>query len=65
MSEQGDKKRCSCGRVLGVKLDADNYEVRHQGRIMHVNGECIVTVTCEVCGQSMLVRLERLPAPVV
>ena len=31
---------------------------------MHVSGECTVTVTCEVCGQSMLVRLERLPAHV-
>ncbi len=38
MSERGEKQRCSCGRVLGVKLDADNYEVRYQGRIMHVSG---------------------------
>lgn len=65
MSEQGDKKRCACGRLLGVQLDSDNYEVRHQGRIMHVSGECTITVTCEICGKSMLVRLERLPVPAV
>ena len=50
--------RCACGRVLGVQLDAENFEQRHQGRTTKVIGPCTITITCETCRRTTLVHLE-------
>ena len=59
-----DVTKCSCGRVLGVLLDAENFEQRHQGRTTKVSGPCSITITCETCRRTTLVRLGT-PAAVV
>ena len=50
--------KCLCGRVLGVQLDAENFEQRQRGRTTKFTGTGSVTVTCEDCRRSTLVRLE-------
>ena len=52
-----DVTKCSCGRVLGVQLDAENFEQRHQGRTTKVSGQCSITITCDECGRTIVVRL--------
>ena len=52
-----DVTKCLCGRVLGVRLDAENFEQRHQGRTTKVSGQCAITITCEMCRRTTLVRL--------
>ncbi len=49
--------KCVCGRVLGVQLDRENFEQRHQGRTTKVTGKCSITITCDECGRTMVVRL--------
>ncbi len=52
-------RKCGCGRVVGVQLDVENYEMRHQSRSVKVSGDCTITVTCDACGRSTLIRLDR------
>ena len=59
VNERQEIKKCRCGRVIGVQLDAENYEMRHQERVIRVSGICTITVTCDVCGRSTLMRLDR------
>ena len=60
-----DIKKCFCGGVLGVQLDAENFEQRHQGRTTKFNGQGSITITCEDCKRTTLVRLEGAGAAVV
>jgi hypothetical protein len=50
---------CQCERVIGVRIDDENYEVRHQGRTIKFCGTGTVSIGCERCGRTRLVRLDR------
>ena len=49
--------RCVCGRIVGVKLDAANVEMKHQGRKVKFTGQGSITITC-TCGKNTAITLE-------
>jgi len=58
-TDRSEVIKCVCRRVIGVQIDDENYEVRHQGRTIKFRGTGTVTIECERCRRSRLIRLDR------
>lgn len=52
--------RCPKGHILGAYRENGRIEIRHKGRTAVVSSQnATVEITCEQCGKTVMVRMER------